>query len=99
MTGAYLGGRGARRRRSCSATAAPREGGRRRGHRDGRHHPQPQRGFFHQILIDVSPLDCLRTWVYHILFTLLPGIGIDFYKPDRLMLTSLKYKYAKKRST
>ena len=46
MTGAHLGGRGACRRRSCSATAAPREGGRRRGHRDGRHHPRPQRGFF-----------------------------------------------------
>ena len=32
---------GACRRRSCSATAAPREGGRRRGHGDGRHHPRP----------------------------------------------------------
>ena len=40
MTGAHLGGRGACRRRSCSATAAPREGGRRRGHGDGRHHPR-----------------------------------------------------------
>ena len=46
MTGAHLGGRGACRRRSCSATAAPREGGRRRGHGDGRHHPRPQRSFF-----------------------------------------------------
>ena len=46
MTGAHLGGRGAGRRRSCSATAAPREGGRRRGHGDGRHHPRPQRSFF-----------------------------------------------------
>ena len=40
MTGAHLGGRGAGRRRSRSATAAPREGGRRRGHADGRHHPR-----------------------------------------------------------
>ena len=40
MTGAHLGDRGACRRRSCSATAAPREGGRRRGHGDGRHHPR-----------------------------------------------------------
>ena len=40
MAGAHLGGRGAGRRRSCSATAAPREGGRRRGHADGRHHPR-----------------------------------------------------------
>ena len=40
MTGAHLGGRGACRRRSCSATAAPREGARRRGHADARHHPQ-----------------------------------------------------------
>jgi len=40
MTGAHLGGRGACRRRSCSATAAPREGARRRGHADGRHHPR-----------------------------------------------------------
>ena len=40
MTGAHLGGRGACRRRSRSATAAPREGGRRRGHADGRHHPR-----------------------------------------------------------
>ena len=40
MTGAHLGDRGACRRRSCSATAAPREGGRRRGHADGRHHPR-----------------------------------------------------------
>ena len=46
MTGAHLGGRGAGRRRSCSATAAPREGARRRGHADGRHHPRPQRSFF-----------------------------------------------------
>ena len=47
MTGAHLGGRGAGRRRSCSATAAPREGARRRGHGDGRHHPpRPQRSFF-----------------------------------------------------
>ena len=46
MAGAHLGGRGAGRRRSCSATAAPREGARRRGHADGRHHPRPQRGFF-----------------------------------------------------
>jgi len=53
MAGAHLGGRGACRRRSCSATAAPREGARRRGHADGRHHPRPQRGFFHQILNDV----------------------------------------------
>ena len=42
MAGAHLGGRGAGRRRSCSATAAPREGARRRGHADGRHHPRPQ---------------------------------------------------------
>ena len=42
MTGAHLGGRGARRRRSCSATAAPCEGTRHRGHADGRHHPRPQ---------------------------------------------------------
>ena len=55
MTGAHLGGRGAGRRRGSAAIAAPREGGRRRrGHRDGRHHPRPQRGFFHQILIDAS---------------------------------------------
>ena len=40
MAGAHLGGRGAGRRRSCSATAAPREGARRRGHADGRHHPR-----------------------------------------------------------
>ena len=40
MTGAHLGDRGACRRRSCSASAAPREGGRRRGHADGRHHPR-----------------------------------------------------------
>ena len=40
MTGAHLGDRGACRRRSRSATAAPREGGRRRGHADGRHHPR-----------------------------------------------------------
>ena len=40
MTGAHLGDRGACRRRSCSATAAPREGGRRRGHGNGRHHPR-----------------------------------------------------------
>ena len=46
MTGAHLGDRGACRRRSCSATAAPREGARRRGHGDGRHHPRPQRSFF-----------------------------------------------------
>ena len=46
MTGAHLGGRGAGRRRSCSATAAPREGARRRGHGDGRHRPRPQRSFF-----------------------------------------------------
>ena len=46
MTGAHLGDRGAGRRRSCSATAAPQEGARRRGHGDGRHHPRPQRSFF-----------------------------------------------------
>ena len=46
MTGAHLGDRGACRRRSCSATAAPGEGARRRGHGDGRHHPRPQRSFF-----------------------------------------------------
>ena len=46
MTGAHLGDRGAYRRHSCSATAAPREGARRRGHGDGRHHPRPQRSFF-----------------------------------------------------
>ena len=54
MTGAHLGDRGACRRRSCSATAAPREGGRRRGHGDGRHHPRPQRSFFRNF--------CQRTW-------------------------------------
>ena len=42
----HLGDRGACRRRSCSATAAPREGARRRGHGNGRHHPRPQRSFF-----------------------------------------------------
>ena len=65
MTGAHLGDRGACRRRSCSATVAPREGARRRGHGDGRHHPRPQRSFFHQILIDVelfSPLPKLCSW-------------------------------------
>ena len=36
----HLGDRGACRRRSCSASVAPREGGRRRGHADGRHHPR-----------------------------------------------------------
>jgi len=46
MTKPHLDGRGARRRRSCSATAALREGGKRRGHGGGRHHPRPQRGFF-----------------------------------------------------
>ena len=46
MTGAHLGDRGACRRRSCSATAAPREGGRRRGHADGRHHPRSIARFF-----------------------------------------------------
>ena len=40
MTGAHLGDRGACRRRSCSVTAAPREGARRRGHGDGHHHPR-----------------------------------------------------------
>ena len=59
MTGAHLGDRGACRRRSCSATAAPREGGRRRGHGDGRHHPRPQRSFFHQILPTTWDVNCL----------------------------------------
>ena len=54
MTGAHLGGRGAGRQRGNTAEIAPRVVGRRRGHRDGRHHPRPQRGFFHQILIDAS---------------------------------------------
>ena len=54
MTGAHLGGHGAGRRRSCSATAAPRESAGRRGHADGRHHPRSRSAaFFHQILIDV----------------------------------------------
>ena len=38
MTGAHLGGLGAGRRRGSAAIAAPREGGRRSGHGDGRHH-------------------------------------------------------------
>ena len=46
MTGAHLGDCAACRQRSCSATAAPREGARRRGHGDGRHHPRPQRSLF-----------------------------------------------------
>ena len=50
MTGAHLGGRGACRRRSCSATAAPREGGRRCGHGDGRHHPRAAAQLFWQLL-------------------------------------------------
>ena len=46
MTGAHLGDHGACRQRSCSATAAPCEVARRRGHGDERHHPRPQRSFF-----------------------------------------------------
>ena len=48
MTGAHLGGRGAGRQRGNTAEIATRVVGRRRGHRDGRHHPRPQRGFFSQ---------------------------------------------------
>ena len=46
MTKPHLGGRGAGRQRGNTAEIAPRVVGRRRGHRDGRHHPRPQRGFF-----------------------------------------------------
>ena len=46
MTGAHLGGRGARRRRNYSAIAPPRGVGGRHGHGDGRDHPRPQRSFF-----------------------------------------------------
>ena len=65
MTGAHLGGRGAYRRRSCSATAAPREGGRRRSRRDGRHHPRPQRSFFspnYDRRVTLSSLPKLCSW-------------------------------------
>ena len=40
MTGAHLGGRAVRQRRSCSAIAAPRGVGGRRGLGDGRHYPR-----------------------------------------------------------
>ena len=50
MTGAHLGGRGARRRRSYSATAAPRVVGERRGHSDGRHHVDLWRTLFWHVL-------------------------------------------------
>ena len=46
MSGAHFGGRGAGRQRGNTAEIAPRQGGRRRGHGDGRHHPRPQRSFF-----------------------------------------------------
>ena len=50
-----LGGRGARRRRSYTATSAPCGVGGRRGYGDGRHHPRPQRSFF-------SPNSDRRVW-------------------------------------
>ena len=65
MTGAHLGDHGACRRRSCSATAAPREGGRRRGHGDGRHHPQPVAQLFppnSDRRVTLFPLPKLCSW-------------------------------------
>ena len=50
MTGAHLGGRGARRRRSYSATAAQSVVGGRRGHGDGRHHVDLWRKLFWHVL-------------------------------------------------
>ena len=50
MTGAHLVGRGVGRRRGSAAIAAPREGGRRSGHGDGRHHVDLWRTFFWHVL-------------------------------------------------
>ena len=50
MTGAHLGGRGAGRRRSYSATTATRVVGGRRGHGDWRHHVDLWRTLFWHVL-------------------------------------------------